>query len=166
MSKNVICIYYVLKIAAPSVTTKNISLLEDKNMMTGIRGINVEATGRRIRNIRKHYKVKVSELASYFGFESVQAIYKWEKGKSLPTLENFLGLADFYTELSGEKFSVEAFTCRFGDEEDRSGSSGQDSLDGNAGPFSFIGDEIRSVKALIFGLKNTDKWIYVKRIYG
>ena len=32
-------------------------------------------------------------MLSYFGFEEPQAIYKWQKGKSLPTVDNLYALA-------------------------------------------------------------------------
>ena len=32
-------------------------------------------------------------MQAYFGFEEPQAIYKWQKGKSLPTVDNLYALA-------------------------------------------------------------------------
>ena len=32
------------------------------------------------------------DLQAYFGFEEPQAIYKWQRGKSLPTVDNLYAL--------------------------------------------------------------------------
>ena len=34
----------------------------------------------------------VRDLQSYFGFEEPQAIYKWQRGQSLPTVDNLYAL--------------------------------------------------------------------------
>lgn len=104
--------------------------------MSEIRSLDVEATGKRIQETRVSYGVTVKSLAAYFGFGSLQAIYKWEAGKSLPTVDNFLALAHFYTKLSGKKYYVEDFAVYIGDSED-SGCSQDPSLEGS-GCFLFI----------------------------
>ena len=55
--------------------------------------INMEATGRRITALRKAGGYSVKDLQEYFGFEAPQAIYKWQKGLSLPTVDNLLALS-------------------------------------------------------------------------
>ena len=55
--------------------------------------INVKATGARIRELRKKKGIKVIELSEYMGFTEPQAIYKWQQGLALPTIDNLVALA-------------------------------------------------------------------------
>ena len=55
--------------------------------------IDVIATGRNISDLRKSRGLSVSDLQEYFGFEAPQAIYKWQKGQCLPTIDNLYALA-------------------------------------------------------------------------
>ena len=57
--------------------------------------VSLSATGDNIRRLRKERKVKTSELADYLGFSDVQAVYKWERGECLPTLENCFALSKY-----------------------------------------------------------------------
>ena len=47
--------------------------------------IDLVATGENITRLRKDRGLTVRDLQNWFGFEEPQAIYKWQKGKSLPT---------------------------------------------------------------------------------
>ena len=38
----------------------------------------------------------VRDLQSYFGFEEPRAIYKWQKGESLPTVDNLYALGNLF----------------------------------------------------------------------
>ena len=51
------------------------------------------ATGARIKELRKKNNLKVEEISEYMGFESVQSIYKWQRGESLPTVDNLYALS-------------------------------------------------------------------------
>ena len=55
--------------------------------------IDVKATGERIRQLRKEHHVKAEDIANYMGFGSEQAIYKWQRGESLPTVDNLYALS-------------------------------------------------------------------------
>lgn len=55
--------------------------------------IDVKATGERIRQLRKEHHVKVEDIANYMGFGTEQAIYKWQRGESLPTVDNLYALS-------------------------------------------------------------------------
>ena len=55
--------------------------------------IDMIATGRNISDLRKARGLSVSDLQEYFGFEAPQAIYKWQKGQSLPSTDNLCALA-------------------------------------------------------------------------
>ena len=50
------------------------------------------ATGENILRLRKARGLSVRDLQNWFGFEEPQAIYKWQKGKSLPTVDNLYAL--------------------------------------------------------------------------
>jgi transcriptional regulator with XRE-family HTH domain len=50
------------------------------------------ATGQNILRLRKARGLSVRDLQEWFGFEEPQAIYKWQKGKSLPTVDNLYAL--------------------------------------------------------------------------
>lgn len=55
--------------------------------------IDMEATGKNIRRLRLAHRLKIRDLQEYFGFTEPRAIYKWQKGQSLPSLDNFFALA-------------------------------------------------------------------------
>lgn len=50
------------------------------------------ATGANIVRLRTERGLSVRDLQVYFGFEEPQAIYKWQKGKSLPSVDNLYAL--------------------------------------------------------------------------
>ena len=55
--------------------------------------IDMTATGRNISRLRKNAGLSVRDLQDIFGFSTPQAIYKWQRGDSLPTLDNIVVLA-------------------------------------------------------------------------
>ena len=46
------------------------------------------ATGANICRLRKDRGLTVRDLQHYFGFEEPQAIYKWQRGQSLPSVDS------------------------------------------------------------------------------
>lgn len=56
----------------------------------------MEASGRKMREIRKACKISVKQVMEYMGFESTQAVYKWEAGKCFPQADNLIALAMLY----------------------------------------------------------------------
>lgn len=62
-------------------------------MMTAFPSINMTATGERIVQLRTARGLSVKDLQEYFGFDAPQAIYKWQKGLSLPSVDNLLALS-------------------------------------------------------------------------
>ena len=56
--------------------------------------IDLAATGDNIRRLRVERGLTVRDLQSYFGFEEPRAIYKWQKGESLPTVDNLYALGN------------------------------------------------------------------------
>ena len=55
--------------------------------------IDLAATGIRITQLRKRNGMTVQDLQNVFGFSTPQAIYKWQRGAALPTLDNLVVLA-------------------------------------------------------------------------
>ncbi len=55
--------------------------------------VDVQATGERIRELRRKNNLRVFDLANALGLESEQAIYKWQRGQCLPNADNLLRLS-------------------------------------------------------------------------
>lgn len=51
-------------------------------------------TGKNIERLRKIAGISVRELQNVFGFGTPQAIYKWQHGTTMPTLDNLIVLAE------------------------------------------------------------------------
>ena len=61
-------------------------------MMT-IPALDMVATGRNIMKLRKAAGLSVREIQNIFGFTTPQAIYKWQHGTAMPTIDNLVVLA-------------------------------------------------------------------------
>lgn len=61
--------------------------------MNTIPVINMAATGMNINRLRLNAGLTVKELQGIFGFNTPQAIYKWQRGTALPTVDNLVVLA-------------------------------------------------------------------------
>lgn len=55
--------------------------------------IDLEATGKNILRLRQEKGLTVRDMQGYFRFEEPRAIYKWQSGQSLPTVDNLLALS-------------------------------------------------------------------------
>ena len=55
--------------------------------------IDMTATGLNIARLRKNAGMTVRDLQAVFGFANPQAIYKWQRGETMPTLDNMIVLA-------------------------------------------------------------------------
>lgn len=63
--------------------------------------IDMAATGSNIRRLRCEAKLSVRQMQEIFGFTTPQAIYKWQRGTALPTLDNMVILsAVFHTNIN------------------------------------------------------------------
>ena len=51
------------------------------------------ATGRNITALRQNAGISVRDMQDIFGFSTPQAIYKWQHGDAMPTIDNFVILA-------------------------------------------------------------------------
>ena len=61
--------------------------------MNTIPTIDMVATGRNITRLRQAAGLTVRDLQDIFGFTTPQAIYKWQHGVAMPTIDNLLVLA-------------------------------------------------------------------------
>ena len=61
--------------------------------MANLPVIDMVKTGQNIGRLRKQAGLSVRDLQDIFGFATPQAIYKWQQGAALPTLDNLVVLA-------------------------------------------------------------------------
>lgn len=55
--------------------------------------IDMAATGRNIRRLREAAGLTVKDLQDIFGFATPQAVYKWQHGAAMPTIDNMVVLS-------------------------------------------------------------------------
>ena len=55
--------------------------------------IDLRATGQNIKNLRVAAGISVRDLQNILGFTNPQAIYKWQNGDCMPTIDNLVILA-------------------------------------------------------------------------
>ena len=55
--------------------------------------IDMVATGKNIAKMRQNAGLTVKDLQIFFGFATPQAIYKWQHGTAMPTIDNLVALA-------------------------------------------------------------------------
>jgi len=55
--------------------------------------IDAKATGARIRELRIERGLTIHEVSEYMGFTTDQAVCKWQRGDSLPTVDNLYALS-------------------------------------------------------------------------
>lgn len=58
--------------------------------------IDVKATGENILRLRLERQLTIRELQVYFGFEEPTAIYRWQRGDNLPSLDNMVALSKLF----------------------------------------------------------------------
>ena len=58
--------------------------------------VDLKATGAQIKSLRIKSGYTVHDIQSIFGFEYPQAVYAWESGKSIPTIDNLLVLTHLF----------------------------------------------------------------------
>ena len=65
-------------------------------MMCVMPVIDVKETGKNILHLRQMRNLSVKDLQQVFGFETPQAIYKWQHGAALPSIDNLVVLAALF----------------------------------------------------------------------
>ncbi len=58
--------------------------------------IDMIKTGQNIKKLRKEMGLSVRDLQSMFGFTTPQAIYKWQHGDCMPSIDNLIVLATIF----------------------------------------------------------------------
>lgn len=61
--------------------------------MIQIPTIDMVKTGQNITQLRKEKGLSVKDIQNIFGFSTPQAIYKWQQGTALPSVDNLVVLA-------------------------------------------------------------------------
>ena len=55
--------------------------------------VDMKQTGQKIVSLRIQRGISVRDLQTMLGFSTPQSIYKWQRGATLPTIENLAALA-------------------------------------------------------------------------
>ena len=58
--------------------------------------VNMKQTGQNITLLREQRGISVRQLQGMMGFATPQAIYKWQHGESLPTVDNLVALSAIF----------------------------------------------------------------------
>ena len=58
--------------------------------------IDMKATGKCIRRIMNQRKLTVKDVQKYLNLSSVQSIYHWLNGQSVPTVDNLYALSELF----------------------------------------------------------------------
>jgi transcriptional regulator with XRE-family HTH domain len=58
--------------------------------------INMEQTGKQIAELRKNANLTVNDIKEALALTTVNAVYKWQRGQTLPTLDNLVALAALF----------------------------------------------------------------------
>ena len=61
--------------------------------MFNIPTVNIKGTGENIVKLRKKAGLSVKDIQNACGFGTPQAVYKWQQGLALPTVDNLLVLS-------------------------------------------------------------------------
>ena len=55
--------------------------------------VDMKLTGQNLASLRIKLGISVREMQHMLGFTTPQSIYKWQRGETLPTIENLAALA-------------------------------------------------------------------------
>lgn len=78
--------------------------------------LDLQATGEQIKKLRVQKRMSVTDICEYMGFENPQAVYKWQRGESLPTVDNLFALSRLFDTpidniLCEKKEAQASFSC-------------------------------------------------------
>lgn len=73
-----------------------VQLPEQEDEMFNFPTIDMEGTGQNIMRLRIQNGFSVKDLQEIFGFATPQAIYKWQHGTAMPTIDNLVVLAALF----------------------------------------------------------------------
>lgn len=67
------------------------------SMMTGmVPTVNLKKTGENIKRIRMEAGISVKDVQTVVGLSTPQAVYSWQNGSYLPTVDNLIILAAMF----------------------------------------------------------------------
>lgn len=69
---------------------------EQEEEMFNMPTIDMVKTGQNIMDLRQQNGLSVKDLQDIFGFATPQAIYKWQHGTAMPTIDNLVVLATLF----------------------------------------------------------------------
>ena len=75
-------------------------------MCTTLR-INMTQTGKNISRLRKENGITVKQTQDVRGFNTPQAVYKWQRGETMPSLDNILVLSKLFNKSVEEIVAIE-----------------------------------------------------------
>ena len=58
--------------------------------------VNMIETGNNIIRLRKMKGISVKQIQEAMGFNTPQAIFKWQRGETMPTIDNLLILSEMF----------------------------------------------------------------------
>ena len=76
--------------------------------------IDLEKTGKNIERIRKEKGITIAQICTVMGFENPQSVYKWQRGTSLPSVDNLYALSRFLGTAMEEILVEEERTTAYG----------------------------------------------------
>ena len=83
--------------------------------MNNIPAIDMIKTGQNIAALRLQAGLSVRDLQNIFGFATPQAIYKWQHGTTMPTIDNLVVLAAvLHVRIDDILVSCDAFCIQIG----------------------------------------------------
>lgn len=59
-------------------------------------GVDMVKTGENISRLRQEAGLSAKDIQEVMGFTSTVAVYKWERGKTLPAIENLMALCQLF----------------------------------------------------------------------
>ena len=65
------------------------------------------ATGNNIARLRKEKGISVKQIQEVMGFNTPQAIFNWQRGETMPTLDNIVVLSELFNTTIEEIVVVE-----------------------------------------------------------
>ena len=69
--------------------------------------IDMKATGVNIKTMIKQNGFKIADVQARCGFNTPQAIFKWQRGETMPTLDNIVVLSELFNTTIEEIVVVE-----------------------------------------------------------
>lgn len=83
--------------------------------------IDLEATGKNILRLRREKGLTVRDIQGFFHFDEPRAIYKWQSGQNLPSVDNLFALSRLLDVSMDEILVSKPTSITFGSREESRG---------------------------------------------